>query len=350
MKNKASSEYSSMLFERALPDESFKIEELLKLEYGIFEPELKECTCSIESKDEAFCAGKATLQELLCNVELVNSSFSFPFTLLLPSAITKPPVFLYMSFSSSIPDRFFPAEEIIDGGFAIASFDYQKISGDDDDFSSLLFENQEERTYGKLAVWSWAARRVMDYLETLPSINTQQVAVVGHSRLGKTALITVAYDKRFAAVISNESGCAGAALHRGKIGERIEDICKSFPYWFPSDFSRCAYREAQLPFDQHQLLSSIAPRLCYVSSAVDDKWADPISEFLACLAASKKYEEQGFPGLIIPKHIFDEGFVSHEGKIGYHMRRGSHYLSRYDWLMFMSFLRTHWNLDAQKLY
>ena len=354
MKNMASLEYYSLLFERNLPDESFRIEELLTLEYGIFEPELKECTFSIESKDEDFCAGKATLQELMCNVELASGSFSFPFTLLLPYFITKPPVFLYISFSSSIPDRFFPVEEILDGGFAIASFDYQKITGDDDDFSSLLFdsfcENQEKRSFGKIAVWSWAARRVMDYLETISSINTQKVAVVGHSRLGKTALVTAAYDKRFAAVISNESGCAGAALHRRKKGEHIEDICKNFPYWFPYDFSTWAHREAQLPFDQHQLLSSLSPRLCYVSSAIDDKWADPFSEFLACLAASKKYEEQGLLGLIISEHSFGEGIVSHEGRIGYHMRRGSHYLSRYDWTMFMNFLKLHWNLDVQRSY
>jgi hypothetical protein len=183
---------------------------------------------------------------------------------------------------------------------------------------------------GKFAVWAWGARVVAAYLLTRKEIDPHTLAVIGHSRLGKTALLAGAQDPCFSYVIGNNSGCAGASLFRGKHGERIKEITQRFPFWFLPDFKQYADHEDELPFDQHQLLALIAPRYLYVTSAEEDAWSDPYSEYLGCVAASELFHKKGLDGL--------EGNDPH---IGYHLRSGTHYLSRYDWDKVMDFILTH---------
>jgi hypothetical protein len=121
----------------------------------------------------------------------------------------------------------------------------------------------------------------MDYVETLDFIDLSSVAVIGHSRLGKTALLAATFDERFAYAISNNSGCAGAAITRGKRGEHILEITNRFPYWFAKRYAKYAADESTLPLDQHFLLAAIAPRKILVGSADEDEWAGPESEFLS---------------------------------------------------------------------
>ena len=85
-------------------------------------------------------------------------------------------------------------------------------------------------------MWAWAAQRVMDYAITLDCLNKNRGTVCGHSRLGKTALLAAATDERFFCAYSNDSGCGGAAISRKKDGEKINDICKAFPYWFCDNY------------------------------------------------------------------------------------------------------------------
>jgi hypothetical protein len=179
----------------------------------------------------------------------------------------------------------------------------------------------------------------MDFIQTLEEVDKARIAVVGHSRLGKTALWCAAQDERFIMGISNESGCSGAAISRGKKGERIRDIVKTFPYWFCENYKEYVDNEENMPFDQHFLISAIAPRYVYVSSAIGDEWADPESEFLSCVAASDVYELFGVKGLVTEDRLPEVGTKLHEGRIGYHLRGGTHYLSRYDWQGFMEFMR-----------
>ena len=179
----------------------------------------------------------------------------------------------------------------------------------------------------------------MDYAQTIPNLDLSKATVIGHSRLGKTALLTGAIDERFTCTISNNSGCSGAAISRGKQGETIKDIYERFPFWFCKNYKKYIDNEFNLPFDQHFLLASIAPRKVYVSSAQDDLWADPISEFLSCVAASEVYEKLGLKGFIYPNRLPKAGDVFHKGNIGYHLRAGKHYLSREDWINFIKFLK-----------
>lgn len=194
---------------------------------------------------------------------------------------------------------------------------------------------------GKLALWAWGASVVREYLAACPEIDQRAVAVAGHSRLGKTALLARRLDKRFQFVFANESGCSGAALYRGKQGETAADIQRVFPYWFSPSFASCTGDPEQLPFDQHFLLSLIAPRKLYVSSAAEDLWSDPAAEFLGCLAASPAFEAAGVPGLVGAGEEPQLDQACHQGNIGYHLRAGKHFLSREDWRQFAAYLFLH---------
>ena len=244
-------------------------------------------------------------------------------------------------FRYEADDRYQPAEEIIDNGFAVLNFCYLDVTSDDNDFTNglagVLYPEGKRGPHdaGKLALWSWAAQRVMDYAQTLDTLDHTCACVCGHSRLGKTALLTGATDKRFAFTHSNDSGNCGAAISRDKEGERIADITKRFPYWFTEDFAKYAEREQDLPFDQHWLLASIAPRKVHVSSATEDQWADPVSEYLCTLAASPAFEG-GMPAadrLPLP----NERITGRD--LGYFLREGGHAFCRQDWQALMDFIK-----------
>jgi hypothetical protein len=233
-----------------------------------------------------------------------------------------------------------PIETIIDSGTAFASICYHDIEPDSPlqyrQSVRALFDEPEADGWGAIGAWAWGLSRAMDYLETDPQVDSRRVAVMGHSRLGKTALWAAAQDERFALAISNNSGCGGAALSRRAYGETILRINHHFPHWFCKNFRQYNNNEAALPVDQHQLLSLIAPRMVHIASAEDDLWADLRGEFLAALHASPVWNLHGLKGIetreMPPLHQ-PVGTA-----VRYHIRAGEHDVTDYDWKQYIASL------------
>ena len=295
--------------------------------------------------------GKATRKLVEISFDTPHAGrFSFQAQLFLPNDAAGPvPTFVLLQFQGLIDPA---TEQIIDRGYGVAIVDRTGLAADDattyrDGVIGACSgpDQLPDDAWRAIAAWAWGASRVMDYLETDPAVDKRRIAVIGFSRMGKTALWAGAADERFAAVISNESGCGGAALSRRAYGETVGRITTGFPHWFCENFNRYADREDELPVDQHMLVALVAPRLIYVASADEDLWADPRGEFLACAHANPVYRLLGVPGLATDEMPPLEQPLD-AGRIGYHIRRGRHGLLEYDWRQFMDFLDRHLAHDA----
>lgn len=191
-----------------------------------------------------------------------------------------------------------------------------------------------------IGAWAWGLSRSLDALEKIPAVDARRVAVIGHSRLGKASLWAGAQDERFALVISNESGCGGAALGKRIFGETVGVIAgvypgRGFPHWFTARYASFAEKEHLMPIDQHHLLALVAPRPLYVASAVEDRWADPKGEFLGALAAEPVFKLLGQPGL--GTATYPEVGQRIGQSIGYHVRKGKHDVTLEDWDAYLDF-------------
>ncbi len=235
-------------------------------------------------------------------------------------------------------------ELIIRRGYALVTACYCQLYPDHllgglDSIYKLFLTRDEllgrQHNLPAISAWAWGLSRIMDYIETDPDLDAAHTAVIGHSRLGKTALWAGANDVRFRLVVSNDSGCGGAALSRRCFGETLGGMKDVFPYWFCRGMDKYAYRSGAMPYDQHTLLALTAPRPLYVASASEDLWADPRGEFLGLKAANPAYALFGSAGL--PAEEMPPIGVSVQGDCGYHLRFGPHDLREEDWTHYLDF-------------
>jgi len=249
-----------------------------------------------------------------------------------------------LDMAADMDNGHWPVPMLMERGHAVSGFYATEAHPDDGNFCEGLAtifgttKERKENEWGVLAVWSFAASCVLDYLLTLPEIDGSRIGVTGHSRCGKAALWAGVTDERFAWVMPNNSGCCGAALLRGKHGENMASINLLMPYWFAPAFGKYVGREQELPFDQHTVLSLVAPRILHVASGSEDFWADPMGEHRSTVLANVVYRLYGNPSM---EEAFPEANSTVvAGSIGYHLRKGPHLLTEYDWEMLVNHIET----------
>lgn len=300
--------------------------------------------------------GKAHLKEVAITVEKANKAVAIHLILFTPNGNKKSsPVFLLINNrgkentdpTRKVKSEFWPAEMAIDSGYAIAAFHVSDAAPDNKDTYQngvlQLYPDQLVADNGMKAIgaWAWAASRVMDYFKTNNEIDFNKVSLVGHSRGGKAALWAGAQDQRFAMILSNCSGNTGAALARRKFGETIEVINTTFPHWFNNNYKRFNDNENALPVDQHMLISLMAPRPVYTTSATQDLWADPVGSYLSLIESQKVYAIFGKkPGLTPTPPPANTPIIN--SILGYHNRDGIHNMTTYDWGNFIRFANFHY--------
>lgn len=300
--------------------------------------------------------GSATARSMVATVMIGARSFDFPFVVFIPNeAPAKVPAVVHINNRYFVGletvleshDPFWPVRTLIERGYATASFHTSDVDPDDADgytegIRSFFADGgpPEDNAWRALSAWGWGASRVLDYLETLEVIDANRVAVSGHSRGGKASLWAASEDTRFAVVYGNNSGCGGAALSRRRYGETVARINEAFPHWFCERFWKYGGREDELPVDQHELITLIAPRAVYVASADLDLWADPKGEYASLLAAGPVFTLHGIQTITNPE-MPALGQPRHVGRTGYHIRTGGHGLGDESWGYFLDFADSH---------
>lgn len=344
------------------------LEILRREEYGCL-PDMSDVAVSFRvaavRKGPKIMDGRAIRKTVEVEAVRKDRNLVFTFDVFIPTAAEKPvPAFIEICNrgpmncdpARELPSSFYPAETIISRGYACAAFRTHEVAPDCEEgfhtgFHRLfpeyanadpadMTDNRTPDGWGTITVWAWAASRVLDYFETDPLIDDKKVAVVGHSRGGKTALWCAAQDERFAMAVSSCSGNSGDAISRGKSGESIRQILDRFPFWFAKNYQKYIDKEDEMPFDQHFLISLIAPRLVYTSTKTLDSWADPRSEFESLVQADPVYELLGVKGLEQREFALSEHPL-HEGHIGHHHKTGDHNMDDYDWDKYMDFADKH---------
>jgi hypothetical protein len=329
-------------------------------------------TAAVEREDRNFLGGKATKRELAIGFGPTDAP-KIHLLLIVPNDRKGPaPVFLGLNFYgnhtvSNDPTIGLPAgwvprgaaskddratesgrgmqadawqvETVIGRGYALATFYSGDVAPDHPGHQDGVHPHYTGYDWGTIAAWAWGLSRAADYLQTDPDIDRGRMVVVGHSRMGKAALLAGAFDDRFAVVIPLQAGCGGSAPSRGTVGESVTRINTSFPHWFNDTFKTFNDQPDRLPFDQHALVALVAPRPVLFCNATEDTWANPEGQFQVLRAAEPVYRLLGAQGLEAESMPEEGRLVG--STLGYAIRPGKHSMTAVDWAFFLDFADKH---------
>src|SRR4051812_31742183 len=349
--------------------------------YGRLPPTPTRQSYSELFRDEKALGGKATLSEVKITFEEPSLSHPIHVLFVVPNSVTKPPVFVGMNFCGNhtllddshihLPEvwcrntcpgvvneratdkgrggqkELWNIDLIIDRGYALACFYSGDVDPDTADMSDGLgpaFYKPGQTTpaaddAGTIMLWAWGFHRLVDFVTDSASneVDPKRIAVVGHSRNGKTALLAGAFDERIRVVIPLQAGCGGTAPSRTSDtrAESVKRINTSFPHWFCGNFKVFNDDPARLPFDQHCLIALCAPRPVLVPNAEEDLWANPSGQFEMLQAASPVYRLLGVEGLSADAKPELNKLI--DSRLGYFIRPGKHAMTRADWEVFLTY-------------
>ena len=350
--------------------------------YGYF-PEPQKIAASVERERKDYFGGKATKKEVTIRFGpegtppisllvvtpnnakpapvFVGLNFNGNHTLLEDPEIALPTAWMRETKQGVVNNRATDAgrgtdvgvwniEYVIDRGYAVATFYSGDVDPDKDDptdgiqpnFLKAGLTKDGAQAWATLAAWAYGIQRAVDYLHQDSSIDTSRIAVVGHSRNGKTALLAAAFDERIDLVIPSQAGCGGTAPSRGTVGESVKQINDRFPHWFNGTFKSFNEHTDRIPFDQHCLVALCAPRPVLLPNAVEDQWANPAGQFEVLKAAEPVYRLYGAQGCAA-------GAMPEMGKVvdstlGYWIRPGKHSMTKADWEVFLAFADKHFGV------
>lgn len=351
-------------------------------EYGTM-PASAKVTAKVLREDKAALGGKTTLREIELTLSQPEGGV-IHLLIVTPNEAKKPsPVFLGLNFNGNhalLPDPqiYVPPtwksrkgltleqsrgsefdtwalDQAIARGYAVATFWNSELVPDDKDAAEAMLQKlrpgqSAERgpsDTATIAAWAWCLSRAVDYLVTDSAIDAKRIAVVGHSRNGKTALLAAAFDERIALAVPSQAGCGGTAPCRvsdelakeGSNGrptvETVRQINKSFPHWFCGNFKAFNDEPARLPFDQHELIALCAPRPVLLSCATEDVWANPPGQFEMLKAADPVYKLVAGEGLGATQ--MPEISKLLPSRLGYYIRPGKHSMTREDWAVWLDY-------------
>jgi rhamnogalacturonyl hydrolase YesR len=314
--------------------------------YGRFPVEEIYEKVTVDSIDEKALDGVATRKLITIHLSPDDTAARLHVAIYLPNHVKQAPVFVGYSFTplntvEGSPQ--WPLKTILSRGYGVVVAWYWDIESDRPDgwqtgIRTRLASRLKIQPYewSAIGAWAWGLMAMVDHLESETRVDYHRVILIGHSRLGKTALWAGALSSNVAMVISNESGEGGAALARRDYGETIQIINNKFPWWFVAAYKQFGTNPASMPVDQWMLLALIAPRPLYVASAEGDQWSDPKGEFLSAHLATQVYHlfgEKGIETDSMPAvgHPIGDDFIR------YHIRSGKHDIILYDWQQYMDF-------------
>ncbi len=317
------------------PCERINTERLTKM-YGEIPPRPIHLSCDTKYADGGFAAGKATISRHNLILDLGEKEITLPFVSVIPKTENPCPVIAFFGQERGIPNKYLPAEEIIDRGYAIFSLCLDEVSENDGNFkgisSHIARSRRRKSSSGKLAVWAYAIMRVVDYACDLEFTDKEKIIVAGHGLCARAVMLAGGLDERISYIIAN--GVKARPLPFAE--SRSESYLSVYenPHLYCPSFVKEPFGD-----EYYTLLSACSTRRILVGVAEDGEYFDPEEEYNTLVSVSEEYYlPKGMTGLSRQNKIPTSRMLIQDGDISYHIRPGTDYFSREDWNIYLDFI------------